>query len=315
MSISLYSSATVDSLLSPKVSISSLSNGATANLDPTAPTTGQALTFDGSNLIWATVGGGGGSYLPLAGGAMDTNAVITIASSTTDARYGSDFIGLNLTGSSGSTGATFDYAGISIFDGANNINISSTQYLVQDATLSTAITPSVVTMNDGSSSLSVSSTGINFPDSTTQSTAAVPFNGGTVGSPITVTGSGGSVSLGDSVGLDLSGSTAGAGVKFADSTVQTTAAVVLTSDLAQANAIAALIGNTPYYYNTASLQTNGPSKIMTNLGSSWGLYEPAGTGYQSYSYASGNTLYFSGSFGGSGVFYVQVNGTNSTFSI
>ena len=317
MSISLYSSATVDSLLSPKVSISSLSNGATSTLDSTAPTTGQALTFDGSNLIWATVGGGGGSYLPLAGGAMDTNAVITIASSTTDARYGSDFIGLNLTGSSGSTGATFDYAGISIFDGANNINISSTQYLVQDATLSTAITPSVVTMNDGSSSLSVSSTGINFPDSTTQSTAAVPFNGGTVGSPITVTGSGGSVSLGDSVGLDLSGSTAGAGVKFADSTVQTTAAgPSYTADKARADGIAMLINYFPYYNSSLQFSYSSSTPVfLNNIGGGWGIYEPSGYGYIAIAYISGNSAYFSGSWGGSGTYYVRVNGTDSSFAI
>jgi hypothetical protein len=73
---------------------------------------------------------------------------------------------------------------------------------------------------------SVNSIGtLSFADSTTQTTAAVVFNGGTVGSPISVTGSGGTVSIGDSIGLNLSGSTAGAGITFADSTVQTTAAV------------------------------------------------------------------------------------------
>lgn len=50
------------------------------------------------------------------------------------------------------------------------------------------------------------------------------WNGGTVGAPINVTGSGGTVSLSDSAGLDLSGSTAGALVKFADGTTQSTAA-------------------------------------------------------------------------------------------
>ena len=81
------------------------------------------------------------------------------------------------------------------------------------------ITVQNVTMTSGGT--------LTFQDGTTMTSAAVPFNGGTVGTPITVTGSGGSVSIGDSIGLDLSGSTAGAGVKFADSTVQTTAAVQL----------------------------------------------------------------------------------------
>ena len=42
------------------LTISTLSNGATSTLNATAPTTGQALTFDGTELIWSSVGGGGG---------------------------------------------------------------------------------------------------------------------------------------------------------------------------------------------------------------------------------------------------------------
>jgi hypothetical protein len=42
------------------LTIGTLSNGATSTLDSTAPTTGQALTYDGTNLVWGTVGGGGG---------------------------------------------------------------------------------------------------------------------------------------------------------------------------------------------------------------------------------------------------------------
>lgn len=43
------------------LTISSLSNAATSTLNATAPTTGQALTFDGTELKWATVSGGGGA--------------------------------------------------------------------------------------------------------------------------------------------------------------------------------------------------------------------------------------------------------------
>lgn len=43
------------------LTIGSLSNAAASTLNATAPTTGQALTFDGTELKWATVGGGGGS--------------------------------------------------------------------------------------------------------------------------------------------------------------------------------------------------------------------------------------------------------------
>ena len=42
------------------LTISTLSNAAASTLNATAPTTGQALTFDGTQLVWATVSGGGG---------------------------------------------------------------------------------------------------------------------------------------------------------------------------------------------------------------------------------------------------------------
>ena len=61
MAINLYSKASVDSLLSPKLSISSLSNAAATTLNATAPTTNQVLSYDGTELKWATVSGGGGA--------------------------------------------------------------------------------------------------------------------------------------------------------------------------------------------------------------------------------------------------------------
>jgi hypothetical protein len=61
MAINLYSQASVDSLLTAKLSISSLSNAAATTLNATAPTTDQVLSFDGTELKWATVSGGGGA--------------------------------------------------------------------------------------------------------------------------------------------------------------------------------------------------------------------------------------------------------------
>ena len=61
MAINLYSKASVDSLLSPKLSISSLTNAAATTLNATAPTTNQVLSYDGTELKWATVAGGGGA--------------------------------------------------------------------------------------------------------------------------------------------------------------------------------------------------------------------------------------------------------------
>lgn len=43
------------------LTVSTLSNAAATTLNATAPTTGQALTFDGTELKWDTVGGGGGA--------------------------------------------------------------------------------------------------------------------------------------------------------------------------------------------------------------------------------------------------------------
>ena len=77
MAINIYSKDSVDNLLSAKLSISSLSNAATSTLNATAPTTGQALTFDGTDLVWATVGGGGS----FDGGTV-TNAIVVDESAT-----------------------------------------------------------------------------------------------------------------------------------------------------------------------------------------------------------------------------------------
>ena len=276
MSISLYSSATTDSLLSPKLSISSLSNAAATTLNATAPTTGQVLTYDGTELIWAT--GGGGSFN---GGAVANP--ITIAGATYDSEMSSDYFGVELSS-----------------DHSQYSELTFSYLIVASTAGNTQITPG----------------GITFPDATTQSTAAVPFNGGTVGSAISVTGSGGTVSIGDSIGLDLSGSTAGVGVKFADATVQYTAAVPgYTADNAKADAVAALINYFPYYNSSVSFNSSSSIPVfIPALGASWGIYEAATSTYYSVSSVSGNTAYFSSSWGGTGPFYVQVNGINSFLS-
>lgn len=104
MPINLYSTGTVDSLLAAKLSdapidgstygrnngawavvsggggltISTLSNAATSTLNAGVPTAGQALTYDGTNLIWATVTG---DYLPEIGGTV-TGPIIVDESAT-----------------------------------------------------------------------------------------------------------------------------------------------------------------------------------------------------------------------------------------
>ena len=163
MAINLYSKDSVDSLLSAKLSdapvdgstygrkdgawevvsggggltINDLSNGATSTLNATAPTTGQALTFDGTDLVWATVGGG--SYLPRSGGAMDSTALVTYSDATYDSEIGGWGFGVELT---------------------------------SDTTQNASIQYNAVSVQNGIGTMTVGPTGLTFPDSTTQTTAA-----------------------------------------------------------------------------------------------------------------------------------------------
>lgn len=213
MAIDIYSKSSVDTLLAPKLSVSSLSNGATttlnataptsgqvlsfdgtdlvwatggggggltistlsngatSTLDPTAPTTGQSLTFDGTNLVWSTAGGG--TYLPLSGGAMNTYAAITLTGSGTDTYIGGNYIALNDTASAGAIGFSMDYTGFSIFSSTNNVTASSDAITVQDTSGNTShVYPSSMIVTNGSSTMTTTATGITFPDSTVQTTAA-----------------------------------------------------------------------------------------------------------------------------------------------
>jgi hypothetical protein len=161
--------------------------------------------------IAAAGGGGGGSYLPLAGGLMagpitfDAVGAQNIAKGTFDNSTGG-YNGISLTCA---VGYELNWQGGHLV----SMYASSVQSLIFDS-------PIWITHAGG----------ITFPDSTSQTTAAVSFNGGTISTGITITGSGGSVTLSDSIGLDLSGSTAGGGLKvgtsgitFSDSTTLTTA--------------------------------------------------------------------------------------------
>lgn len=174
-----------------------------------APVDGsEYVRKDGAWSVATGGGGGGGSYLPLSGGLMsgpisfDAVGGQNIAKGTFDNSTGGyNGISLNC-----AVGYELNWQGghlTSMYSGGN-------QTIIFDSPLKIA-----------------SASGLTFSDDTFQTTAAVAFNGGTISTPITVTGSGGSVTLGEVVGLDLSGSTAGAGVKFSDSTIQSTAAVPL----------------------------------------------------------------------------------------
>lgn len=170
----------------------------TSNLSEVDPATARTnlSVYSKTEVDALTAGGGGGGGLPLSGGAMDSGAVITLSNGTNDSELGGWGLGVELSADT-SQGSVVEYNQVRSYNGSGG----------------TSISPS----------------GVTFPDNTTQSTAAVPFNGGTVSAPITVTGSGGSVTLADT-GLDLSASTAGgqvkvgsSGIMFSDSTTLTTA--------------------------------------------------------------------------------------------
>lgn len=162
MPLNLYSSATTDSLLASKLSdapsdgstygrnngawaivtgsgltISDLSNAATSTLNAGVPTAGQALTYDGTDLIWATVSGSAawGSITGTLSSQTDLQGELDLKANLVAPSFTSGITvdgGVTITGPSGNP--TFTYSGLN---------------------------------------LSPSSGGITFADATVQSTAAV----------------------------------------------------------------------------------------------------------------------------------------------
>lgn len=158
MPLNLYSSATTDSLLAAKLSdapidgstygrnngawaivtgggltISTLSNAATSTLNATAPTSGQALTFDGTDLVWEIPGVG--FFLPIVGG-------IVTGQITVD--------------ESGTSGFSAEYKGSGVFQTGNSMYVSFEEQLVHGLNLSLPVGGSIT-----------------FGDATVQTTAAV----------------------------------------------------------------------------------------------------------------------------------------------
>jgi len=235
-----------------------------------------------------------GLKLPLAGGTMDASASIALSTATYNSLVSGEVFGVELTA---------------------------------DPTQNASLSFNAVTIQDGVGTMQLSATALTFPDATSQTTAFPGFTGyAPLSSPTfngitTFLGSGGWVSISD-LGLDLSTSTGGgsvivgtSGITFSDSTVMTTAATAYTADNAKADAVAALINYFPYYGSSVSFNSSSSIPVfITALGTSWGIYEAATSTYYSVSYVSSNTAYFSSSWGGTGPFYVQVNGTNSFLS-
>jgi hypothetical protein len=152
--------------------------------------------------------------------------------------------------------------------------------LTADPTQNASLAFSGLTVQDGSGTTQITPAGISFPDFTSQTTAASPFNGGTVTAPVVVDESatsgytasysgaqinmaGGSMYIsqeeslvyGFNVQLPVSGS-----ITFGDSTTQTTAAVTFTGGTL--SSIVAVAGSG----GTSSLGTDsGGSISVTDL--------------------------------------------------
>jgi hypothetical protein len=140
MPINLYSKDSVDDLLDGKLSISSLSNAATVTLNAGVPTSGQALTYDGTDLIWATVSG-----------SAAWGAITGTLSTQTDLQT-------ELNNKASLTSPAF--GGTTTFIGAGGTVSLNDQAL--DMSASTA-----------GGHIIVGTSGVTFSDSTTQTTAAV----------------------------------------------------------------------------------------------------------------------------------------------
>jgi hypothetical protein len=138
------------------------------------------------------------------------------------------------------------------------------------------------------------------------------FNGGiTADGGVSVPGPSGTASFTYS-GLDLSPSSGG--ITFADSSVQTTAALPYTVNQKQADIIASEIFTIGTTADSAGFNWGSPPKFVLALGSNWGIYDAGTSTYHYAALATGNTVYFAGTWG-SGPWFVRVNGEDSAFSI
>jgi hypothetical protein len=121
-----------------------------------APSDGS--TYGRNNGAW-TVAGGGGSYLPLAGGALDANASITASdtSTATDSEMAGWGLGVQLSADH-TKGTTLEFDGLDAYDGASHMQVTPTGLTFPDSTVQTTAYTGGVHYNGGGNPGLISST-------------------------------------------------------------------------------------------------------------------------------------------------------------
>ena len=198
MSLSIYSKASVDSLLSAKANLAgaTFTGAITATNFTLTAGAGGVITFaDGTTQSTAGGGGGGaswgsitgsisaqtdlqtefGNYLPLAGGTMTGG--LTVASA-----------GITFADSSVQTTAATTFTGGSISSPITAGNMTTDSYFGPDligieltgTSQNSVLYYNGLSVTDGSSTASFNLSGIYFADGSSQSTAGLPISGGTM---------------------------------------------------------------------------------------------------------------------------------------
>ena len=89
------------------------------------------------NGVWSVITGGGGSYLPLAGGAMDANAEVTLSdTSDHDSLLAGWGLGIEKT-SDTAQGTTVEFNGLDTYDSSGHLHINPTGITFPDTTVQT----------------------------------------------------------------------------------------------------------------------------------------------------------------------------------
>ena len=173
MAINLYSKASVDSLLSGKLSVSSLSNGAATAIDSTVPTAGKVLSFDGTNLKWVTAASGAtwGSITGTLSSQTDLNTALNARVSTAGDTMDNNAL-LEFNDTFNSTHLGIDGNGVTVESPGLGISAN----LNKDDLIFT----------DGVDTASIGLAGVTFADGTTQTTAYTGGGPAWLGSRISI---------------------------------------------------------------------------------------------------------------------------------